>query len=72
MTISDEKWERIETIFHAAVELEPVARGSYLAEACRTSSPFTRSASREKRDTSSKNMSKARRCGNDWLAGGWR
>jgi len=34
MAISDEKWERIETIFHAAVELEPVARGSYLAEAC--------------------------------------
>jgi len=27
-------WERIETVFHAALELEPAARGAYLAEAC--------------------------------------
>jgi serine/threonine-protein kinase len=32
--MEQERWQRAEAIFHAALEQEPAARRSYLAEAC--------------------------------------
>jgi hypothetical protein len=32
--VDSERWQRIEQLFHAALELAPEQRGSYLTEAC--------------------------------------
>ena len=34
MTLDKQRWRQVETLYHAALEREPAARGSFLAQAC--------------------------------------
>src|SRR5262245_46958341 len=34
MTFDKQRWEQVETLYHAALEHEPAARDAYLAQAC--------------------------------------